>query len=806
MHRSGRFDAFELKTTKMFQIPQNQTCMRRIKVMKTQNWFHWLKNQFAARVLRRALAVTVMARPVGTATKTLSPILRQWPICIMFAVAPILVMTQSAVAGTPINCGSLAQEAFEQVATAVISLGSPGGLEGTLKAVQEAVSRGDAEAARGALRAFQSQVRALVKSGKLAAEDGEMLLSLAEQAMTTMTFCTPPVIAFSCRSSAAQNVLFWLNPSEAYASTKILYRTDQFPIGPADPSATLLGNFSGTPGATGSATHTGLINGTTYYYAAYVDDGTGAFSLRKSIRGRPDDNPAIFWSYNMGGTYAPIPGNMYSYAMLASDGVLHVITGGQNGGFWPTNWKPPQLPIAAPLRPLVLPPGVTTINGASRLVFVPTLEGRLYAINGDTGELLWTSPILGPELQANPCGTFIAFGGFDILTLGTYDLTGDNKFYGLNVADGSVAWVFDNGGGANAIGPIRGMCATIPGRVYFASRRKAGGSQETVWALNYTATSATKAWATDIGDAEVSITTRGNAIYAGNNAGEVYALNSATGEPLWATPYLTGDGPIKGYVFPDRSTPRLAFSTNTKVHLIEDLGSSFSLSWNPPVLLSNPAVLLLLSGDFRVMVADSPGRVYELDARVPAPLTNNFVTLGDPATSKQPGALSLDLSQNMLLSGTDDGVLYAVKFPFDSGVNSGVLARASAMYTDGELATACCEAAYGSGAWQTEMARVNGNTTEALGDYLLSQNHPNPFNPSTDIHFQLPQASQVVLKIFNTFGEEIRTLVDGPYSAGFHSLRWDGKDRNGNQVASGMYFYQLRAGGFTQMRKMILLR
>jgi hypothetical protein len=128
------------------------------------------------------------------------------------------------------------------------------------------------------------------------------------------------------------------------------------------------------------------------------------------------------------------------------------------------------------------------------------------------------------------------------------------------------------------------------------------------------------------------------------------------------------------------------------------------------------------------------------------------------------------------------------------------------MYTDGELATACCEAAYGSGAWQTEMARVNGNTTEALGDYLLSQNHPNPFNPSTDIHFQLPQASQVVLKIFNTFGEEIRTLVDGPYSAGFHSLRWDGKDRNGNQVASGMYFYQLRAGGFTQMRKMILLR
>jgi outer membrane protein assembly factor BamB len=440
-------------------------------------------------------------------------------------------------------------------------------------------------------------------------------------------------------------------------------------------------------------------------------------------------------------------------------------------------------------------------------VFVPTLEGRLYAINGDTGELLWKSEILGPELRANPCGTFKAYGGFDILTLGTYDLTGENKFYGINVADGSVAWVFDNGGGANAIGPIRGMCAApIPGRIYFASRRKAGGSQATVWALNYNANSVTKAWATDIGDAEVSITTRRNAIYAGNNAAEVYALNSATGEPLWATPYLTGDGPIKGFVFPDRSTPRLAFSSNTKVHLIEDLGSSFSLSWSPPVLLSNPAVVLLRSGDFRIMVADTPGRVYELDARVSTPTTNNFVTLGDPATSKQPGALTLDLSQNMLLSGTDDGVLYAVKFPFNSGLNRVSAASASEVYTDGEFATGCCETSPGMGAWQTEMARVDGNTTEALSDYVLSQNYPNPFNPSTDIRFQLPQAGHVLLKVFNTFGEEIRTLVDDQHSAGFHSLRWDGKDRNGNQVASGVYFYQLRAGSFTQMRKMLLLR
>jgi flagellar hook assembly protein FlgD len=79
-------------------------------------------------------------------------------------------------------------------------------------------------------------------------------------------------------------------------------------------------------------------------------------------------------------------------------------------------------------------------------------------------------------------------------------------------------------------------------------------------------------------------------------------------------------------------------------------------------------------------------------------------------------------------------------------------------------------------------------------------------NPETEIRFQLPEASHVVVKIFNINGEEIRTLVDTPYQAGYHRVRWDGKDKHGNPAASGVYLYQLQAGSFSQVRKMSLLR
>jgi glucose/arabinose dehydrogenase len=85
--------------------------------------------------------------------------------------------------------------------------------------------------------------------------------------------------------------------------------------------------------------------------------------------------------------------------------------------------------------------------------------------------------------------------------------------------------------------------------------------------------------------------------------------------------------------------------------------------------------------------------------------------------------------------------------------------------------------------------------------YSLEQNYPNPFNPGTTISFSLPKSSFVTLKVYNTLGQEVASLVNGETAAGGHEVRWDA----GN-TPSGVYFYQLRAGEFQQMQKMVLMK
>jgi FlgD Ig-like domain len=92
--------------------------------------------------------------------------------------------------------------------------------------------------------------------------------------------------------------------------------------------------------------------------------------------------------------------------------------------------------------------------------------------------------------------------------------------------------------------------------------------------------------------------------------------------------------------------------------------------------------------------------------------------------------------------------------------------------------------------------------------FSLSQNSPNPFNPSTTIKFQVPQGSstQVTLKVFDIGGRLVVSLVDGAREAGSYSVFWDGADRRGRQLASGVYFYRMTAGSFVRTRKMVLLK
>ena len=104
---------------------------------------------------------------------------------------------------------------------------------------------------------------------------------------------------------------------------------------------------------------------------------------------------------------------------------------------------------------------------------------------------------------------------------------------------------------------------------------------------------------------------------------------------------------------------------------------------------------------------------------------------------------------------------------------------------------------------------VTATPAAAVGlpdECILHQNHPNPFNAATDIGYQLPAAEHVTLKIFNTLGQEVCTLEDGAQEAGVHSARWDGCDNDGRPVSSGLYFCRMKAGGYHQTIKVLMLR
>jgi hypothetical protein len=89
----------------------------------------------------------------------------------------------------------------------------------------------------------------------------------------------------------------------------------------------------------------------------------------------------------------------------------------------------------------------------------------------------------------------------------------------------------------------------------------------------------------------------------------------------------------------------------------------------------------------------------------------------------------------------------------------------------------------------------------SINFFSLSNNYPNPFNPSTKISWQSPVCGHQVLKVFDALGREVKILVNEEREAGHHSI-----DFNASDLPSGVYFYQLKAGDFIQTKKMLLLK
>jgi len=132
---------------------------------------------------------------------------------------------------------------------------------------------------------------------------------------------------------------------------------------------------------------------------------------------------------------------------------------------------------------------------------------------------------------------------------------------------------------------------------------------------------------------------------------------------------------------------------------------------------------------------------------------------------------------------------------------------------DVEIGTHSCEIVITCDSWDTkivnvvlEVVEVDIDQEELPTAVTLNGNYPNPFNPETEIMFQLPEITKINLSVYNTKGQLVRTLVNNYLPGGSHSIIWDGKTNNGELTGSGVYFYKLTAGETSETRKMILLK
>jgi len=110
-----------------------------------------------------------------------------------------------------------------------------------------------------------------------------------------------------------------------------------------------------------------------------------------------------------------------------------------------------------------------------------------------------------------------------------------------------------------------------------------------------------------------------------------------------------------------------------------------------------------------------------------------------------------------------------------------------------------------SGAWRIPLAdiatSVKSSSSQFPGEYMLYQNFPNPFNPSTVIRYQMAVGSRATLKVYDVLGREIATLVDGEQVAGAHAVTF-----NAAGISTGTYFYRFEAGRYSETKKFVVIK
>ncbi|MCD4749527.1 MAG: S8 family serine peptidase [Thermoanaerobaculales bacterium] len=477
-----------------------------------------------------------------------------------------------------------------------------------------------------------------------------------------------PVQQFTARSTDGTVKLEWQNPDDVtYSTTRICVDTGGFPTNPGtttEPGCSLAG-----PDRNGGLDNYDTMafagsNGTTYYFAAFVDNGSGEYSASKTVKAQPfDTGGKIKWAYSTGasalappGLYPGAAGTGAAYG-LSNDRVLHGMNSTGGGGDWPRtlpfDWMPMGMNGPAQDRPPIVP---TTVGAANLVAFLGSQDGHVYAVNAKTGETLWQSELNYGLVQGAPAGIFTAYNGdYDLLFAGSRVAGSGNSMHAINPANGFHEWSYDG-----TIGIIS-SAATVDyatNRLYFASRENPSVNENTLWCIEFTNLGASLLWAKPYGDIDSAPVLFDGVLYVGTNAGLVMAVNPEDGEKIWT--YVTIDGSVKGFVdFEFTGLPRrLFFATTTSVWSLTDHGSSVSFGWQETGV-GGPSIPLTLADQGVMFVGSTDGRLYQLNTITGIPEASRLlgaenVTVGSPG---------YDWLNSMAYVGAEDGSVYAVTLP-----------------------------------------------------------------------------------------------------------------------------------------------
>jgi hypothetical protein len=472
-------------------------------------------------------------------------------------------------------------------------------------------------------------------------------------------------------ATSGRNLLQWVNPvGGSPIELRIRYNKSLGCTPPTDPDGTYDGLISlfppfGNPGERRSFDHTSLEL-TSYCYTFWVIHTGNVASPGVSAIGRPfNATGKLKWKYATGtGTTGVAPPTIALEGILAVDnsGDVHAMRRSATGGPWPGGppaWNPLDLGSPSQARNPIVP------SLAGSRAFISTQDGRVHAVDTKTGAVDWSTALAPGSVTGAPAGIFTAFGGqHDAIFAGT-SVADDNVFHALDPGTGAPITFFGPPGNPG-IGPIGGMAVVDysrapQNRVCFASRQ--GSAPETLWCLNLGAPGSlafTLRWKAPLGNISGSAVLRDGRIYVGTDAGEVKSVRADDG--LDVRSIALGDGPVRGFVFPDRASGDVYVSTSNTVWRLTDSTGGWVNPWGPGVGVSvaNPSPPLLWPGTTRVFVGGGDGKLHQL--RTSDGAVQSLALDYDP-TAFVVGAPSLDLDFNLVHVGSVRGVFYAVQVP-----------------------------------------------------------------------------------------------------------------------------------------------